>query len=490
MKKTGILLPIFSLPNKYGIGTLGEEAYRFVDFLKKAKQDLWQILPTNPTSYGDSPYQSFSVYAQNPYFIDLDMLVKDKLLTKKDLDNSYLQSDSRYIDYGNIFVNKMAILKKSYNKHHLFEKEFEEFKKQNKYWLFDFAMFMVLKETHNYQSWDNWEDVYKYRSNSALNKFYKEHKVEVETYMFIQFLYARQWKDLLSYARANNVEIVGDMPIYVAYDSVDVWSNPSLFMLDQWYKPTFVAGVPPDYFSATGQLWGNPLYNYEKMKKDGYSWWNKRIAYSLSMLDYVRIDHFRGFSAFYAIPYGSENAINGHWIKGPGMDLFNVINKKNHNPNIIAENLGLLDDEVNQLIEDTNYPGMKILEFEVYDKEVIKALKDKKNHNNILYPGTHDNNTFIGWYKENASDLEKQIIHNELNVKENGNLVNGLIKYCYKFPFDYVIIMMQDVLGLYSECRLNYPGSSTNNWQYRFERKDFSNKVVLKLAKYKDKYVK
>ena len=276
MKQVGILLPIFSLPNKYGIGTLGKQAYKFIDFLKQAKQDLWQILPTNPTSYGDSPYQSFSVYAQNPYFIDLDLLVKDKLLTKKDLENSYLQNDSRYIDYGNIFVNKMALLKKAYLKHQLFESEFNQFKKKNRYWLFDFAMFMVLKQTHNYNSWNNWEDKYKYRSKKALNEFYRKHKDDVEATMFIQFLYARQWKDLLDYANKNDVKIIGDMPIYVAYDSVDVWANPSLFMLDQWYNPTLVAGVPPDYFSETGQLWGNPLYNYDKMKLDNYSWWNKR----------------------------------------------------------------------------------------------------------------------------------------------------------------------------------------------------------------------
>ena len=490
MKQVGILLPIFSLPNKYGIGTLGKQAYKFIDFLKQAKQDLWQILPTNPTSYGDSPYQSFSVYAQNPYFIDLDLLVKDKLLTKKDLENSYLQNDSRYIDYGNIFVNKMALLKKAYLKHQLFESEFNQFKKKNRYWLFDFAMFMVLKQTHNYNSWNNWEDKYKYRSKKALNEFYRKHKDDVEATMFIQFLYARQWKDLLDYANKNDVKIIGDMPIYVAYDSVDVWANPSLFMLDQWYNPTLVAGVPPDYFSETGQLWGNPLYNYDKMKLDNYNWWNKRIAHSLSMLDYVRIDHFRGFSAFYAIPFGSENAINGHWIKGPGMDLFKIINKKNHNPNIIAENLGLLDDDVNKLIEDTKYPGMRILEFEVYDKENIKSLKNKKNHNNILYPGTHDNNTFIGWYHENASENEKEIIHKELKVSKNGNLVNGLIKYCYKFPFDYIIIMMQDVIGLDGKCRINFPGSSTNNWQFRFMTSDFNKKVARKLANYKDKYVK
>lgn len=481
-------MPVFSLPSKYGIGTLGKQAYKFIDFLHAAKQDLWQILPSNPTSYGDSPYQSPSIYAQNPYFIDLELLVKDKLLTKEDLINSNLENNSSYIDYGSIFVNKMPLLKKAYLKHHLFGEEFNKFKNQNK-WVFDYALFMVLKEKNNYSSWNTWEDKYKYRFNSALKSFYKDNKDEIEAYMFMQYLYAKQWGNLLEYARKKNVEIVGDMPIYVAYDSVDVWSNPPMFLLDENYNPTLVAGVPPDYFSSTGQLWGNPLYNYDKMKKDNYSWWNKRIAHSLKQTDYVRIDHFRGFSAFYAIPYGSDTAINGKWIKGPGIELFNIINKKNHNPKIIAENLGLLDDDVNNLIKQTKYPGMKILEFEVYSKESIINLKNEDS-NNILYPGTHDNNTFIGWYNENASDEEKKNLHKELRCKTIKKLTDSLIKYCYSFHFDYCIILMQDILGLDSKARINYPGSSSSNWSYKFDEKDFTNKIAKKLASYKEKYIK
>lgn len=488
MKKTGILLPIFALPNKYGIGTLGKSAYKFIDFLKKANQDLWQILPTNPTSYGDSPYQSFSIYAQNPYFIDLEMLVQDKLLTKKDLDNSYLQDEGNYINYGNIFYNKMKILKKAYKKSYLFKNKFIAFKRNNP-WLKDYAMFMVIKECHNNQAWNTWQDKYKYRDLKALNEFYKQHKEDVEAYMFMQYLYAKQWKKLLRYAHKNGVELVGDMPIYVAYDSVDVWANPELFMLDQWYNPTMVAGVPPDYFSQTGQLWGNPIYNYQKMKEDNYSWWDERIAYSFKMLDYVRIDHFRGFSAFYAIPFGAENAINGQWIKGPGMDLFAMINEKHNNPKIIAENLGLLDDDVNNLIKETTYPGMKILEFEMYSYDSINNLKNMDS-NNVLYPGTHDNNTFVGWYYENASYDEKRNVTEQLNYKEGKNLINCLIKYCYSLNFNYVIIMMQDVLGLSSEARFNMPGRASGNWQYRFSRSHFNAKLANKLAGYKQKYVK
>ena len=488
MKKTGILLPIFSLPNKYGIGTLGKNAYKFIDFLSDSKQDLWQILPTNPTSYGDSPYQSFSTFAQNPYFIDLEMLVKDKLLTNKDLKESNLFNNSSYIDYGNIFYNKMKLLKKAYLKSSLFEKQFNYYKK-NTFWVKDYAMFMVLKEYHNNVSWDNWDDLYKYRNDKALKDFYKSHKDEVEAYMFMQFLYNRQWKQLLKYAHSKNIKIVGDMPIYVAYDSVDVWMNPELFMLDQWLKPTVVAGVPPDYFRVTGQLWGNPIYNYEIMKKDNYSWWSKRIGEALKLLDYVRIDHFRGFSAFYTVPYGMKDAKVGTWVKGPGMDLFAKINENFNNPNIIAENLGLLDDDVNKLIEDTTYPGMKILEFEMYSMDNIKSLR-KINPNNILYPGTHDNNTFVGWYNENASKDEKENINKELGYTGKNNLTNCLIKYCYQSNFDYVIILMQDILGLDSSARINMPGSSEGNWRFMFKESNFNKKTSDKLASYKEKYVK
>lgn len=482
MKKVGILLPIFSLPNKYGIGTLGKQAYKFIDFLSMAKQDLWQILPVNPTSYGDSPYQSPSIYASNPYFIDLDLLVKDKLLTKDDLKNSKLENNSSYIDYANVFNNKLPLLKKAYLKHHLFADEFKMFKKTN-VWVFDYAMFMVLKEKHNYACFNTWEDKYKYRFKDALKHFYKENKDEVEAYMFMQYLYNKQWNDLLNYAHLKNIEIIGDMPIYVAYDSVDVWINPEFFLLDENYNPTMVAGVPPDYFSSTGQLWGNPLYNYSKMKKDNYLWWNKRIKHSFKQTDYVRIDHFRGFSAFYAISFGSKDAIAGKWIKGPGIELFKIINKKNHNPKIIAENLGLLDDDVNELINKTKYPGMKILEFEVYSKESISILK-KSSKNNILYPGTHDNNTFIGWYNEDASLTEKSIIQKELHAKSISRLSNALIKYCYQTQFDYVIILMQDILGLDSFARINYPGKSLNNWTYMFKSSDFSLKLAKKLSNF------
>lgn len=485
MKKTGILLPIFSLPNKYGIGTLGKSAYVFIDFLKKSKQDYWQILPTNPTSYGDSPYQSFSIFAQNQYFIDLEMLVEDGLLTKDEIDNSYLSSDSSYIDYGNIFVNKNKILKHAYSRHSIFKDEFTRYKRNNRFWLNDYALFMVLKAYHNNVSFDNWEDKYRYRDPEALKRFYKDNRKDIDSIKFMQFLYRRQWDKLHEYANKKGIEIVGDMPIYVAYDSCDVWKDPRLFMLDKYLKPTEVAGVPPDYFSDTGQLWGNPLYNYEVMENEGYNWWIKRIKYALSLTDLVRIDHFRGFSAFYAIPYGAKDAINGRWIDGPKEKLFDLINRKLHNPKIIAENLGLLDDDVYNLIEHTGYPGMKILEFEVFSKENIEKIT-KESSNNIMYPGTHDNNTFMGWLFEDASDDERNVVM-ELLGDEPLPINERLVKYSFSFPYDTIIIMYQDVLGMSSNARINMPGKPDGNWRYMFSENDFSDKIANMLAKYKNK---
>ncbi len=487
MKQVGILLPLFALPNQYGIGSLGKQAFRFIDFLSDAKQDYWQILPTNPTTYGDSPYQSFSSHAQNPYFIDLSLLVEEHLLTRRELKEAKLENSS-WINYGDIFYKKMSLLKKTYIRRTPYQKAFAYFKAKQRHWLLDYALFMVLKEKNQYKTWNTWSDEFKYRDPQALKKFYLDNKDEVETYMFLQFLYFRQWKSLIRYAHKKKIQIIGDMPIYVAYDSVDVWANPQYFLLDEKYCPTKVAGVPPDYFSEKGQLWGNPLYNYEVMKKDQYAWWTSRILHSLNLFDYLRIDHFRGFSAFYAIPYGHEDATKGKWIKGPGLDLFEALKAKTKKVNIIAENLGLLDDDVYQLLKQTKYPGMRILQFEMYSKENIEVLKKSQPHT-ILYPGTHDNNTFLGWFNKEASSVEKENVRNELKVSKLKTLTRKLIQYCYQFPFDYTIIAMQDILGLDDFARMNCPGTSTHNWQFRFSKQDFSKEIAKRLARYKEKYI-
>ena len=487
MKKCGILLPIFSLPNKYGIGTLGKSAYKFIDFLKLAKQNYWQILPINPTTYGDSPYQSFSCFAFNPYFIDLDLLVNDGLITKKELLKANLINKTPYIDYGNLFNNKLPLLKKAYKNKNKYLNSFNYFKKNNK-WLKDYALFMALKEKFSFSAWYEWPNEYKYKNEKILKKFSYENRKLIDSIKFIQFLAFRQWHNLKKYAKQKNIEIIGDMPIYVAYDSVDVWSNPKLFLLDEKYNPTLVAGVPPDYFSNDGQLWGNPLYNYDEMSKDGYMWWVNRVYHSTKLFDYVRIDHFRGFAAYYCIPYGDKTAKNGYWQQGPKMELFKNIKEKLNNPKIIAENLGLLDDDVFQLIEKCDYPGMRILQFEMYSKENLISLKNA-NPNNILYPGTHDNNTFKSWLLNEANPIEKENTIKELKIKNLKYINNYLIKYCYSFPFDTVIISLQDILGLDEHARINTPGTCNNNWTFMFKIKDFQKNIALKLAKYK-KYSK
>lgn len=488
MKKCGILLPIFSLPNKYGIGTFGKSAYQFIDFLKLAGQDYWQILPINPTGYGDSPYQSFSCLSFNPYFIDLEFLVKDGLLTKKELQEANLVNNTNYIDYGNLFVNKNALLKKTYLRAYKYQNQFNYFKKKYPF-IKDVATFIILKEKNNYVSWNNFLEPYKHPTKETLKKFYQDNKKEIETQIFIQFLAFKQWFNLKKYAKKNHIQIIGDMPIYVAYDSVDVYLNTNLFLLDEHYNPTVVAGVPPDYFSSDGQLWGNPIYNYEVMKKDDYAWWCQRLKLATTLFDYVRIDHFRGFSAYYCIPYGEKTAKNGYWLQGPKMEFFKTIKTKLNDPLIIAENLGLLDDDVYKLVSDCNYPGMKILQFEMYSLDNINLLK-KIETNNILYPGTHDNNTFKSWLLNEASNIEKENTIKELNIKSYKTLNNKLIKYCYNFPLDMVIISYQDILNLDESARINTPGSSNNNWQYMFKKKDFNKKVALKLKKYKQEAIK
>lgn len=486
MKKTGILLPVFSLPGSERIGTLGREAYAFIDFLSQAKQDFWQMLPIHPTGYGDSPYQSFSAYAGNPYFIDLEELVKLHLLKKNDLIFIPVQPDHSAIDYESLFYQKIPLLKKAYQNHHRLQEEYDRFKKKNR-WVHEYGLFMALKEFFHHVSWIEWPMPYRFHEKKALQTFYLDHQQAVEEYIFMQFLFFRQWDQLKKYARKKKVQLIGDIPIYVAYDSADVWSSPSLFQLDENRYPTKVAGVPPDYFSATGQLWGNPLYRYDKMKKNHYRWWVSRIRHAMKLFDVLRIDHFRGFSAYYAIPYPAEDATRGTWEEGPGFELFEQLNKRLNKPRIIAENLGLLDEKVDQLIEKTDYPGMKILEFELTDLENIKQLKAGPDHC-FLYPGTHDNDTFIGWYQKLPEET-RQLINREFHyVPFKDQLSEKLRAYCYGLPQETVIFSMQDILGLDSFARINVPGSVSFNWQYRFSERKWNKKLADQLALQKQKW--
>ena len=436
MRTSGILMPIFSLPSKYGIGTFGSEAYNFIDFLKKSGQTYWQILPIGTTSFGDSPYQSFSSFAGNPYFVDLEMLIDEKLLTKEDLEEFSWGEDDGKVDYEVIYNSRYKVLKIAYeNFKKTNDSHFKEFKKENEYWLNDYALFSALKDYHNGASFDKWEKDFKTRNLATLEKFETEHKDDTEFYKMIQYFFSKQWFLLKEYANKNGIYIIGDIPIYVAYDSADVWSAPEQFQLDKNLYPKAVAGCPPDAFSDDGQLWGNPLYNWNYMKKDGYGWWVRRIAYSAKLYDMVRIDHFRAFSAYYSIPYGDKTAQNGKWKKGPGKSLFETLNKALGKLNIIAEDLGTIDEDVRKLLKFTGYPGMKVLQFAFNAKEESSYLPHNIGKDCVVYTGTHDNDTAIGYMLEAEVD-EVEYMREYLRIDENDSfkIIYDCTKTYFRLP--------------------------------------------------------
>ena len=405
MRTSGILLPIFSLPNSYGIGTLGKEAYDFVDFLEKCHQTYWQVLPIGPTSYGDSPYQSFSVFAGNPYFIDFDLLKEEGLLEESDYEE-YLD-ESLSIDYGKIYNTRYLVLRRAYSKFDI--KLLKNFEKENSDWLEDFSLFMTLKDYHHGVSFLEWEDDYKFRNKKALASFKKEHLDDVNFWKFTQYYFFKQWNDLRVYANSKGIKIIGDMPIYTALDSSDVWSNPNLFQLGTDLKPKLVAGCPADDFAPLGQLWGNPLYDYKAMKETNYAWWVRRVEVSIKLFDTIRIDHFRGFEAYFAIPASDSDALRGKWKKGPNVGLFNAIKNALGEVDIIAENLGFLTEGVHKMLNRLGYPGMKILEFGFDPKGDSEHMPHYLTPNDVVYTGTHDNPPVRAWY-DSLNDEEKQVL--------------------------------------------------------------------------------
>ena len=401
MRKSGVLLSVSSLPSKYGIGCFDEAAYKFVDDLVEAKQTYWQILPLGITGYGDSPYQSFSTFAGNPYFISLDEFVKCGYLKEEDLPEADINSD--YVDYSYLYENRYALLKKAYENSHITDNEdFKAYCKDNAWWLEDYALFMAIKASYDNQCWENWPLELRLRNDASLTEKRNELSDDINYHKFLQYYVWKQWYALKDYANSKGVEIIGDIPIYVAYDSSDVWGQPELFQLDPEVKPTAVAGVPPDGFSADGQLWGNPLYDWKKHKETGYAWWIQRIAYCKKAYDVVRIDHFRGFDEYFSIPYGDTTARNGHWEKGPGYDLFKTVEESLGKINVIAEDLGYLTDTVKQMVADCGYPGMKVFEFAFDSRDssgTSNYLPHNYTENSVVYTGTHDNETMIGWLK-------------------------------------------------------------------------------------------
>lgn len=474
MRTSGILLHISSLPSKYGIGTLGKEAYKFVDFLAQSNQHIWQILPLGPTSYGDSPYSSTSSFAFNPYFIDLDMLVEDGLLKKSDLPKDY---ESREVNYHELFENRFMYLHIAFLNREKYEVEFNEFLTKEAYWLDDYALFTLLKKEHENRPWNEWYDDFRYKHDQAIQWAKNEFKDKILEEKFIQFLFVKQWMKLKAYANKKKVEIMGDMPIYCSYDSADVWANPSNFQLGDYLLPRCVAGCPPDAFSATGQLWGNPIYDYDKMKENNYSWWVLRVKHQLEMFDILRIDHFRGFAGYYSIPYGRTDAVIGEWRKGPGYDLFKAIKKACPNAKIVAENLGYLTKDVFDLLKKCGYPGMNIFQFELGDGVKNIPIKKGYKENNIFYSGTHDNQTIMSFYTE-LTPKYKKLVDNICNIGIYDRPNLKIIEYCFSTLCNYVIIPFQDYLGLTdSKGRMNTPSTVGFNWRFRTYKDDFSKEL-------------
>ena len=485
MRRNGMLLPIASLPSPYGIGGFSKEAYEFIDLLEETGQKLWQILPLGPTSYGDSPYQSFSTFAGNPYFIDLDTLAEKGWLTKEACEASDYGDNESYIDYGRIYNSRFVLLKQAFlNSDILSDEKFTEFCKDNQHWLPDYALYMALKNQNDGKSWIEWEEEIRLRKPEAVECYKKELEEECNFYEFLQYEFHEQWTKVKEYAHEKGIQIVGDVPIYVAFDSADTWANPELFQLDEKNLPLGVAGCPPDAFSATGQLWGNPLYNWAYHKKTGYDWWLKRIAYCFDLYDIVRIDHFRGFDEYYSIPYGDETAVNGHWEKGPGMDLFDTVKEKLGELDIIAEDLGFLTESVFQLLKDSGYPGMKVLQFAFDPSEDSDYLTYKYQRNCVVYTGTHDNDTTAGWF-EKLSDGDKEVALRYMNSfytpKEEQHW--DLIALAMRSTADTCIIPVQDFLGLGSEARINMPSTLGDNWKWRMTKGAFSEELKEKIRR-------
>ena len=483
MRRNGMLLPIASLPSPYGIGAFSKEAYEFIDLLKETGQKLWQILPLGPTSYGDSPYQSFSTFAGNPYFIDLETLIEKGLLTKEECETCDYGDHPSYIDYGKIYNCRFALLKKAFLRSEILEdKDFLAFCEENAYWLSDYALYMAVKNKYEGKSWIAWDEDIRLRKPEALQRYSEELKEECAFYQFLQYEFFEQWQKVKAYAHEKGIEIVGDIPIYVAFDSADTWANPELFQLDEDCLPSAVAGCPPDAFSATGQLWGNPLYDWKYHKKTGYQWWLQRIAHCFQLYDIVRIDHFRGFDEYFSIPYGDDTAVNGHWEKGPGMDLFCAMKEELGELNIIAEDLGFLTESVYQLLEDSGYPGMKVLQFAFDPGEDSDYLTYKYDRNCVVYTGTHDNDTTLGWFAHMAEwdkDVAIRYMNNFYTPEDQRHW--DLIALAMRSEADTCIIPVQDFLGLGSEARINMPSTLVDNWKWRMTKDAFSEELKQKI---------
>lgn len=484
-RASGILLPVASLPSKYGIGCFSKEAYAFIDKLVEAGQSYWQILPLSPTSYGDSPYQSFSSFAGNPYFIDPEALVEEGLLTKEECEAFDFGSNPVEIDYEKQYRQRFRLLRLAYGRSRIAEnQEFLRFVAENADWLEDYALFMAVKERFDGVAWNEWAEDIRKRWSFAMDYYRRECYFDIEFYKYLQFVFFGQWRKLKQYANANGIRIIGDIPIYVAFDSSDAWANPEMFQFDGEYLPTAVAGCPPDSFSATGQLWGNPLYRWEYHRQSGYRWWRRRMEHCFMLYDVVRIDHFRGFDEYYSIPYGDETAEYGHWEKGPGMELFRALRAGLGEKEIIAEDLGFLTESVERLLEDSGYPGMKVLEFAFDPREKSDYLPHTYDKNCVVYTGTHDNETLVQWYKgldEESRAFAEAYMNNAATPDKEKYW--DFVRMAMMSVADTCVIPLQDYLGLDKEARINKPSTLGGNWLWRMTEEMLTDEVIEKIRR-------
>lgn len=482
-RSSGVLLPIYALSSPHGIGTLGKAAYRFADFLHEAGQHYWQLLPMGPTSYGDSPYQSFSTFAGNPYFIDLDMLITDGLLKRKEVQAINWGDDPRYVDYGKIYENRFSIL--TLAKRRGWERDAADvaaFVAENSRWLPDYALFMACKRHFGMCAWTEWEDeaIRLRKTPAVLEKYRTLLREDVELFTYIQFLFFRQWTALKDYIHNLDIHIIGDLPIYVALDSADVWAEPENFLLDEQNVPIEVSGVPPDYFCADGQLWGNPLYRWDRMREDGFGWWIRRLDGAGKLFDVIRIDHFRGLESYWAVPYGEPTARNGRWVKGPGMDLVGVLTGWFPQLEIIAEDLGYTTPEVRQLLQDSGLPGMKVLEFAFDSREPGDYLPHTYPENCVCYGGTHDNSPLLLW-KQEAEPGDIRLASRYLGLNDQEGFCWGMIRGGMMSDAKLFVTQMQDYLELGKGHRTNTPGTQTGNWRWRLLPGEDSGRLAKKM---------
>lgn len=480
-RSSGILMHISSLPGDYGIGDFGKEAYKFVDFLVKSNQKNWQILPLGVTGYGDSPYQCFSTFAGNPYFIDLNEMLINNYINQEDLKKYPLGDNELRVDYNLLYKNKMNILRIAYNnaKNHL-SYELKYFYDYNKDWLREFCLFMAIKSKHDYISWLEWSPQYRIFDSEVIIEFERENQDDIYFWIFTQYFFFRQWNRLKGYANEKGIKIIGDLPIYVSEDSSDVWSNPQYFNLDKDLIPKTISGVPPDGFTDTGQLWGNPIYDWNALERDNYSWWIKRIEHSFSLYDTLRIDHFRGFESYWEVKYGSKDAAKGNWIKGPGMNLFNRIRERLGELDIIVEDLGYCTPEVRKLVKDSGFPNMKVLQFAFNPEEESEHAPHRFEKNCVVYTSTHDNHTIMGWFNSLPKDIYEYVVR-YLKLSYDEGLNWGVIRGAWASTAYLAIAPIQDFLGLNDNARMNIPGISGNNWTWRVIKGQLSDDLANRI---------